>query len=370
MENDEAAIWCLLGLNSDANRRLAALTRALDRPHSDKLIKPHAWELLLHLGHGATLAGIDQARSSPLRAPWPALVVTAERCTEPVALWIKRQAGNATHLVHLGRPWTPIQHWDLIATSAEYTLPARRNILRLSLPLEAQVSAPDKESVERFSHGLGNLPRPWIALLAGANRGPNVFSTGKGAVLGDLADRLAAATGGSLLYCDSPQTPWATGEAIVAQLNGDNFIHHCDDSPGPYREILACADAAVVAGDSPDFTGEAAVGGKPLFLFDTGDGHTAWWKLAHNYRPGSLGRRLVTSACPRRLQVDSGALQRRLVARGRALPFEERTLPVIMHRIVDSDGSDSRGRVTGDLSALGRSLENLFTAANENALPR
>ena len=52
-----------------------------------------------------TLYHIDREKSDPLEPPWPDLVLTAGRRNEPVARWIRQQAGKSTRLVHVGRPW-------------------------------------------------------------------------------------------------------------------------------------------------------------------------------------------------------------------------------------------------------------------------
>ncbi len=343
---------------------MLALAHVLQRPCTEKHLQPHAWELLAHLGQGATLAGIDLARSDPLEAPWPELVVSAERCAEPVALWIQRQSAGKTRLLHLGRPWAAPEHWDQIVTTPRYSLPRRGNILRLSLPPAALVGEADDGDLPDLSSDLGHLPRPWIALLVGNSGGSAYFSTARGAVLGDLADRLAAATGGTLLYCDSHDTPWATGDAIIRQLRGDNYICHSEEDGGPYRALLACADGAIIAGDSPAFMDTAVATGKPLWLFDIEDDSTPWWQQAHNYRPAQLASRLGEACCPPMLRTQSGALRRGLIASGRALPCTKASLPAMAQRFLVSgnvakDDSAERERI-----ALVAAVERLLPARN------
>ena len=326
MQQADTTIWCLLGENAAENSQVTTLAHSLARPFEIKQIKAHRWELLVHLGHGATLAGIDQAASSPLTAPWPALAFSASRCAEPVGQWIRRQSGGRTRLVHIGRPWAPPEHWDLLISTAQYCLPQRANVLSLSLPLHASpVGAAG--GAETPQAQFAALPRPWIALLPGADHGPFVLTESKAAALGDLADKLAAATGGSLLYCDQPGTPWPVGAAITGQLRGDNFIHHAESDAGLYRDIVDKADAIILSGASPGRLAEAAASGRPLLLFDCAEGASGWWKLAHNYRPGPLQYHLLQKALPRRLQRDPVKLQRNLLATGRALRLRASALP-------------------------------------------
>ena len=68
---------------------------------------------------GASRAGVDRARSSPLEPPWPELVIAAGRRTAPVALWIREQSAGRTRLVQLGRNGADLAElFDLAVTPA------------------------------------------------------------------------------------------------------------------------------------------------------------------------------------------------------------------------------------------------------------
>ena len=103
MSEHEPNIWCLLGKKAGDNTQVRSLAEALGVSFTEKHIVARAWELLPHLLLRSTLAGIDQAASSELKPPWPDLVISAGRRNEPVARWIRRQSGNKTRLVHIGR---------------------------------------------------------------------------------------------------------------------------------------------------------------------------------------------------------------------------------------------------------------------------
>jgi mitochondrial fission protein ELM1 len=62
-----------------------ALAEELGWGFQEKRIQARSWELLVHLGAGITLAGIDLEASTALKPPWPDLVITAGRRNEPVA---------------------------------------------------------------------------------------------------------------------------------------------------------------------------------------------------------------------------------------------------------------------------------------------
>jgi hypothetical protein len=314
------AVWCLLGRKAGDNTQVRALADELGFGYREKHILARPWELLTHVGHAATLAGIDSAASSPLAPPWPDLVISAGRRNEPVALWIRRQSAGRTRLVHIGRPWAPLSEWDLVVTTPQYFLPEQANILHNALPLHRMSRADLGSAAAALRPRLAGLPRPWIAVLVGGDSGRFVLTGVKGRRLAALANQLAVASGGSLLVSDSPRTPKLAGDAVQAGLGVPHFCYRWGDAgANPYRGLLALADAFVVTGESMSMLGEAAAMGRPLFIFDVGDGDTAWWRLAHNYRYKPLSHRFAMRFGPRRMRRDVGNIQAALVDSGQAM---------------------------------------------------
>jgi uncharacterized protein len=312
-------VWCLLGRKAGDNTQVRALAGELGWGYEEKHIVAQPWELLCHLGGGVTLAGIDRSRSSALAAPWPDIVISAGRRNEPVARWIGRQSGGRTRLVHIGRPWAPLLAWDLVVTTPQYFLPGQANIVHNTLPLHL-VSGEEMESAaEQWRPRVAGLPRPWVAVLMGGDSGRFVMTPGKGLRLGMLARDFALAAGGSLLVTDSPRTPRAAGDALQAQLQVPHLCYRWGSgSDNPYRGLLALADAFIVTGESMSMLGEAADTGRPLYIFDVGDGAARWWSLPHSYRYKPLSHRLAMRIAPLRMRRDVGNIQRALVDAGRA----------------------------------------------------
>jgi mitochondrial fission protein ELM1 len=312
-------VWCLLGKKAGDNTQVRALATELDLGSVEKFITARPWELLSHLGTEPTLMGIDRRQSSDLQAPWPDIVISAGRRNEPVAQWIRQQSGGLTRLVHIGRPWAPLSSWDLIVTTPQYFLPQQGNILHNSLPLH-HVSLEGLKNVEKqLRPQLANLPRPWLAVLVGGDSGRFVMTGEKGRRLGSLAADLATAAGGSVLFTDSARTPRSAGDALQAQLNVPNLCYRWgsgDDNP--YRGLLALADAFVVTGESMSMLGEAMDTGRPLYIFDVGDGAANWWTLPHSYRYKPLSHRLAMHFGPVRMRRDIGNIQNTLVRDGGA----------------------------------------------------
>jgi mitochondrial fission protein ELM1 len=316
----QITVWCLLGRKAGDNTQVLALADELGWGYREKRILARPWELLTHLTLRVTLAGIDRDRSSQLVPPWPDLVISAGRRNEPVARWIQRQSGGHTRLVHIGRPWAPLAAWNLVVTTPQYFLPEQSNVRHNTLPLH-RMPGPDLEAagaelLERYCE----LPRPWIAVFLGGDSGKFVFTTAKGALLGRLCEQLAGREDGSLLLTDSPRTPRSAGDALASELSVPHSYHRWGDAdPNPYKGLLDQADAFVVTGESMSMLAEAAAMGRPLFIFDVGDGDTSWWRLPHAWRYKPLSHRLAMRFGPARMRRDVGRIQEALIADGRAV---------------------------------------------------
>jgi mitochondrial fission protein ELM1 len=312
-------VWCLLGKKAGDNTQVRALADELGLGYEEKHILARAWELLVHLGPRGTLAGIDRAASGALEPPWPDLVITAGRRNEPVAQWVRDRSGGRTCLVHVGRPWAPLDAWDLVITTPQYFLPDRDNVLCNSLPLHRAPDVQMAHEAAALRPLVEHLPSPRIAVLMGGDSGRFVVTPDKGTRLARLANGLAEATGGSLLVTDSPRTPAPAGDAMQAALEAPRLCHRCGTDKGnPYPGILALADAFIVTGESMSMLGEAADTGRPLFIFDVGDGEQPWWRLPHAWRYKPLSHRFAMRFGPRRMLRDIGRIQDALVDAGRA----------------------------------------------------
>ncbi len=312
-------VWVLTGQKAGDNAQVTALAEALGWPYKVKQFRYKACELITNRLLGATLAGIDRAASSSLAAPWPDLVITAGRRNEPVARWIKCRS-PATRLVHIGRPWAPLDRFDLIVTTPQYFLPERSNVLHNHLPLHGVNHARLAQAAADWRERLASLPHPWIALLVGGDSGPFVFTPQKGRRLGRQANQLAQACGGALLVSSSARTPAAAFAELQAQITVPSHIHQwqAGQADNPYLAYLALADQLVVTGESMSMLTEAAWTGKPLYIFDPGD-PGPWWRCRHNFRFKPLSHRFAMHFAPRRMHRDVGEIQRQLVEDGRAV---------------------------------------------------
>ncbi len=319
MSESEPNVWCLLGRKAGDNTQVRSLAEALGWSFTEKHILARAWELLPHLLLGETLAGIDAGASSALDAPWPDLVITAGRRNEPVARWIRRQSGGRTKLVHIGRPWASLDSWDLVITTPQYFLPEQPNIRHNQLPLHRMPAEQLDAAGDKWRRSLGHMPRPWIAVFVGGDSAKFVFTPDKGRRLGEWAQALAARANGSLLVAGSPRTPAPVLDALLDGISVPHFGYRWSpEGENPYRGFLSLADAFVVTGESMSMLGEASATGRPLYIFDMGDGDRPWWRLPHNFRSKPLSHRLAMVLGPTRMRRDVGRIQDALVASGQA----------------------------------------------------
>jgi hypothetical protein len=123
-------VWVLKSPRAGDASQVLALAEGLGLPFEVKELSRRSLDVLRAPPFAATLAGLEPASAALLRAPWPALVLSAGRENEPVARWIRKASGGATKIVHVGRPWGPIDGYDLVVTTPQYRLPERPNVLQ------------------------------------------------------------------------------------------------------------------------------------------------------------------------------------------------------------------------------------------------
>ena len=312
--------WVLTGYKAGDNAQVLALADAIGWRYDIKCFNYRKTELLTNRLLAVTLAGIDRTSSSELSPPWPDLIISAGRRNEPVARWIRKQAGGGTRLVHVGRPWAPLDVFDLIITTPQYFLPDRQNVQKNHLPLHGVMSGRLNEAADAWRHEFAHLTPPYTAVLIGGDSGPFVFTAEKGQRLGQLVNSMALHDGGSLLVTDSARTPAPAFEAFQRELSVPAYIHRWSDAgdANPYFAYLALADQLVVTGESMSMLTEASFTCKPLYIFDPGDARP-WWRHGYNFRYKPLSHRLAMLFAARRMHRDVGNIQRQLVASGRAV---------------------------------------------------
>lgn len=327
------SVWLLMGHRAGDNTQVHALGEALGWPFEEKRFVYKTYERVLNLPFMATLAGVDQSRSSVLFPPWPDLIITAGRRNEPIARWIKAQSGGRTKLVHVGRPWARLDRWDLVVTTPQYRLPPGPTVLHNEAPLHRVTRERLADAALEWAPRVAHLPRPYVSVLAGGPSGPYPFDPPSGARLARQASELANKRGGSLLVTTSARTSVATVDALFGNVTVPAMLYRWrrDDPENPFFGFLALADAIIVTGDSVSMMTEACATGQPVYFYDTGEGKTSmreppaptsvplrWWEHASMAHFQAFIYRQTMKLGPTRLTRDIRIVQQRLVQSGRA----------------------------------------------------
>ena len=266
----EPRVWLLLGVKGGDNAQVFDLATALGWPYEVKQLAFNPLHVVPSVLVRGTLANLDRDRSSALAPPWPDIVISSGKRSVPVAKWIQESSGGRTRLIHVGRPWAPLDWFDLIITTPQYGLPARPNVLHNTLPLhtvehEAQDS---KTGLQRWQRELAALPKPHLAVLVGGDSPSYVIGAATAARLGAEASAAARKCGGSLLVATSPRTSAEAADALEAAIDAPHYFHRWrKGTDNPYRAFLAIADRFIVTGDSASMLAEACATEKPVSIY-------------------------------------------------------------------------------------------------------
>jgi mitochondrial fission protein ELM1 len=335
-------VWAILCYRAGDNAQILALAEALGWPFEIKRLVYREREFLSSVLRGTSLKGIDESRSSPLRPPWPDLIISAAFRNEPVCRWIQRQADKRVRYVHIGRPWARLKHFDLVVTVPEFRLPERPNVVQTHLSLNRVEASELVAAARLWEPRLNHLPRPYIAVLVGGYGGPYAFGRAEAERLGREASAVARQAGGSLLVTSSSRTRPAAMESLAAVIDVPAHIFRWsrNAAENPYLGFLALADDFIVTCDSAMMLAEACATRKPVYIFDLGEGarpvrswlppatpnrhqYRRWQRWELDHLKAFLYRQLMRIR-PRRLTRDIRLVHRFLIASGRAAWLGER----------------------------------------------
>ena len=115
---DNPLIWVLLDDRAGNRSQALGVAMALGQPVQQKELRYGPAAKLPNLVLGASISGLTKQSKNDLKAPWPALVISAGRRTAPVARWIKAQSSGKTQLVQIMDPGSGRDDFDLICMPA------------------------------------------------------------------------------------------------------------------------------------------------------------------------------------------------------------------------------------------------------------
>ena len=130
-------VWLIDAYRAGERGQVHALVNALGWPCETKVLNYRSHVFLPHVLGQSTLRGITSASAAQLQPPWPDLVITCGVRNEPVCRWIREQSGGHTRYVHVGRPWAPLDSFDLVITTPQYRVPAHPHVLNNMLTLHS-----------------------------------------------------------------------------------------------------------------------------------------------------------------------------------------------------------------------------------------
>lgn len=264
------SIWVLTDDRPGNSTQSIGLADALGWPYQLKRLHPGPLARVHNRLLGASRAGIDAARSSPLEPPWPELVIAAGRRTAPVALWIREQSAGRTRLVQLGRNGADFADlFDLAVTPRYCRLFPHPNRIQTSATLHSVSPSRLAQAAEAWKQRLQAAPAPRIALLVGGTSGQYHLGPAVARRLAQDVLHFAKEAGGSVFATTSRRLSRAAGAALCDALAEGALVHRWrpNDADNPYLGFLALADAIVITGDSESMLAEATALGRPVYVY-------------------------------------------------------------------------------------------------------
>lgn len=219
---------------------------------------------------------------SPIRAPYPDIVIASGRRAVPYLRAVKKASNGAAFTVFLKDPRIGTGAADLIWVAGHDRLRGE-NVL-------VTTTSPHRLSPERLGQAhehppaaIAALPSPRVAVLVGGDSRHHRFTTDDIARLTAQLDALAA-SGVALMGTPSRRT-----QPLLKQAVAEVFARYGGwwwDGTGdnPYIALLANADAVVITADSTNMVGEATATGAPILLFEPQGGHRKFRALTEALR--------------------------------------------------------------------------------------
>lgn len=261
-----ASVWGLVDDRTGHTGQVLGVIAKLGLPYQLKRLEYNALgRLLPNSLLGASMLGVNTARSAPLGPPWPSLVIAAGRRTVPVLRAIEKRSPH-TATVYLMWPGSA-QGIDLVVAPVHDAPPAAANIMTTLAPLHAVTPETLSSAREAWTPQFAHLPRPWVGLCLGGNTKHGSYGETDWRQLIASAKHMAGL--GSLIVTTSRRTPVeALGWIEAALVGTPHLLHRWDrDKDNPYLGLLGCADGLIVTGDSLSMCAEACVSGRPVYIY-------------------------------------------------------------------------------------------------------
>jgi len=282
--------WAILGDKRGDNGQVETIVEALGWPVEYKYVHMKPEWVLGKPRYRPSLDHLDPSRSDALDGPWPELIITVGRRPSMAALWVRRQSGNRTRVVLIGKPSGHMLDFSLVVASAENQIPPMDNFQATSLPFMRVSAAAVAEAAEAWKERFAPLGRPLIAMLIGGETNPFVMNRRVARDLVATARWVVDELGGTPYVTTSRRTAPEVVEVLRSDLpeGAVLFEWSAAAADNPYRALLGAADGFIVTGDSVSMMVEVIYLRKPLAIFPLPGG----WLGSVDRLRRSLARRL------------------------------------------------------------------------------
>jgi len=332
-------VWALLSDTAGDNAQVLALADALGWPFEVHRFKNRQGAMAANFLMGRSLPAMVKV-SGHFGPPWPDLAIAAGTPSEPLCAQLRTESRRANHRIYqvfLGRPWARPELYDLIVTTPQYWVPQAPNVVTIDLPLHQAKFADSAREATLWAARIAHLPRPHVAVFVGGGISRYTLDTRAAKRLAQEASALVAPMGGSLLICGSYRTPRLVTKVLADSLAIPSHIFDWRQGSknNPYLAFLSLADQFIVTGDSMTMLAEACGTGKPVHIFDLGEGRYGmreppaprgnvfvrhpWLASALRARVKDTQVKLINFVLPMRFHRDTRNIHRRLVQSGRAV---------------------------------------------------
>jgi mitochondrial fission protein ELM1 len=261
--------WVILSDKRGDNGQVETIVDALPWPVERKYVHMKPEWVLGKPRYRPSLDHLDLEQSDPLDGPWPDLVITVGRRPSMVALWVRKQSGNRTKIVLVGKPSGHMLDFSLVIASAENQMPPLHNFLPTTLPL-MRISPDDVAGeAEAWAARFEPLEKPLIAILVGGETNPFVMNRKVADGLVATAKWVIDELGGTPYITTSRRTTPEVLEVLRSDLPEGSvyFEWTADATDNPYRALLGSADGFIVTADSVSMMVEVIYLHKPLAIF-------------------------------------------------------------------------------------------------------
>ena len=258
--------WILTDGKAGDELQCLGVAEALNlKPDIRRVAPRHPYDWLAPWGPVDPQEKPDQP-NSPLKGPFPDLVIGSGRRAIPALRLIKALQGDQVFTVCLKDPRTGPQTADLIWVPEHDRLTGPNVIRTLTSPHRLRLGDLQAARIEP-PRALLSLPHPRVGVLVGGNSRNHLFTPPD---IARFVEGLQSLTrqGAALIVTMSRRTPKALADAVQGCVAASGGYVWDGTGANPYRAILALSDQFVVTADSVNMISEACITGRPILVFE------------------------------------------------------------------------------------------------------